>query len=260
MTKKRYIAAILGMVLTMGLFFAGCDDGSLDTSSGGNSGELNGTWKKDIYEIIISGNSYVMRENGANYGRGTISYSLDNSTFTFQSTHAWQNTWVPYKEITNGTLNYGGNTLTIFNLDNYTFLAGSWKRESSNTAAKTIVITGFSGNTAYNGKAAVIMLFPSVLSIENEEEPAAIGGIKITGGSTLTIPLKTDKNLTTNWSGTGDFVIILTITDGTYIEKWFIYSDVMPDALWTNVLKYGVTETTSSIPFSKFKDITSMME
>jgi hypothetical protein len=261
MKRKRYFAAILGMILTAGVFLAGCDNGNAGT---GNTGELDGTWKNGVYEIIINGIDYVMRYNGNNYGKGTISYSVINSTFTFKSTHAWQDSgWVSYTETTTGTLSYGGgNTLVISNLDNYTSLAGTWTRGSgtgngsgptppANSDPKTITITGFPGS-AYSGKAAAITLHASLMT----EEVTAIGAVRITGNS-LNISLYTDESFATRWKGTGDYYVLLMIGNATgEIEKVFIYSEEEPNYYGTNVPTYSITESESTILYSEFQDIT----
>jgi hypothetical protein len=277
MQKKGYLAAIFGVVLTAGLFLAGCDlttnPGNNSNPSTGNSGELDGTWKKGIYEIIIDDDSYVMKSNETNYGKGTITYSVANSTFTFRSTHAWNgSSWVSYTETTSGKLTYnGGNTLTISNLDNYEYssLAGTWTKQSpstGNTDPKTIVITGFPGST-YSGRFAMVMLSPSFLSIA-EEEMTAMGIIQVSGTS-LSFPLYRDSDMTARWNGTGDNVILLGIVDIVFnpsteeitsmkLVKMFVYSPgVTPNSTWSNIPKYNITEKTSSIPFNNnFYDIT----
>jgi hypothetical protein len=268
MQRKGYVAAILGMVLTVSMFLAGCDNftTSPGSSSPGNSGELDGTWKNGNYEIIIDGDNYVMKNAGTNYGKGSISYSVANSTFTFQSTHAWQySAWVPYTETTNGKLTYhSGNTLIISNLNNYTFLTGTWIRQSSstgNTDPKTIKITGFLGS-AYSGKIAVIMLSPSLDSIASEDATAV--GVVPVSGATLSFPLFSDVDMTARWNGTGDFIIVLGVIDASDIEdmemeKMFIYSKVLPNYTGSNVSKYRITDTVSTIPFTDFYDVADLL-
>jgi hypothetical protein len=237
------------------------DLGGLDTS---NSGELDGIWKKGDYEITIDGGTYVMKVSGTNYGKGTFSYRSDTSAFTFQSTHEWTGSaWSPNtRDRTNGRLTYnGGNTLTISNLDNYTFLAGTWTRQSSstsNTDPKTINITGFPGSD-YSGKLAMIMLSPSFASLAREEI-SAVGATPISG-TNLNFPLFSDVNMNTRWNGTGEFIIMLGVgTQTGDIEKMFLYSDVMPNNMGTNVPKYSITGAASTIPFTDFIDITDMIE
>jgi hypothetical protein len=169
MKRKGCFAAVLGVILTAGVFLAGCDL----TTSPDNSGELDGIWKNGSYEITIDGDNYVMKVSGTNYGKGTISYSIADSIFTFRSTHAWYNSgWVPYTETTNGKLTYGGNILVISNLDNYEYssLAGTWTRQSSstsNTDSKTIKITGFPGSD-YSVNLEMIMLSPTFACLARE--------------------------------------------------------------------------------------------
>jgi hypothetical protein len=260
MKRKRYFTAILGLILTAGMFLAGCDLTTNPSKKGpgsSNGGELDGTWKYGSYEITIDGDNYVMKYSGTNYGKGTITYSVANSTFTFQSTHEWTGSaWSPNtRDRTNGKLTYGGgNTLTISNLDNYTFLAGTWTRQSSptgNTDNKTINITDFP-RSAYSGKVAVITLHPSLMT----EEVTAVGVISI-NSNTLNIPLYTDESLKTRWKGTGDYYVLLMIgNSGGKIENVFIFSREEPDYFGTNVPKYSITKPESTIPYSELLDIT----
>jgi hypothetical protein len=271
MKKKIYFAAILGMALTAGLFLAGCDN--LTTSPNNNkdnsgteySGVLNGTWKYGNYEITIDGGSYVMKSGGVNYGKGTITYSIANSTFTFQSTYEWAGSkWSPNNsDRVNGKLTYnGGNTLTISNLDNYQFLAGTWTKQSSstsNTDSKTIIITGFPGSI-YSGKLAALTLH----SPATADQVTAIGVAQISG-SQLSIPLYTsitDSGLGPSWKGTGSYFILLMVStsdsSNIEIEKVFIYSStpIELEDLEDTFPTYPITEKTSTIPFSKFYDVT----
>jgi hypothetical protein len=265
MTKRKgCFAAILGVILTAGVFLAGCDL----TTSPDNSSELDGIWKKGNYEITIDGDNYVMKVGGTNYGKGTFSYRSDTSAFTFQSTHEWTGSaWSPNtRDRTNGKLTYNGeNTLTISDLDNYTFLAGTWTRESStaNTDPKTINITGFPENTYHSSEIAVIMLSPSFASLVREEV-TAVGGVPISD-TDLRFPLYTSitqDGYGPRWNGTGDFIIMLGIATPPKgnVEKMFLYSDVRPNELGTNVPKYRITDTDSTIAFTDFIDITDLME
>jgi hypothetical protein len=115
---------------------------------------------------------------------------------------------------------------------------------------KTIIVTGFPGSS-YSGKVAMITLHPSLMS----EKVAAVGGVPI-NGNRLTIPLYTDENLTTRWKETGEYYVLLMIGTGVAIEKVFIYSDVKPNYSGTNVPRYSITESESTIPFLEFYDIT----
>jgi hypothetical protein len=288
MKSKRNFAVILGMVLTAGVFLAGCvlttDPNNTGNSNTGNksgsgttsnSGVLDGTWKYESFEIIIDGDSYTMKYAGTNYGRGTIIYSVDNSTFTFRSTHEWTgSSWSPARETTNGKLTYSGNTLTISTITNpdYTFLVGTWTRQTgggngngtgpTNTNPKTITITSFPVS-AYRNQVAMVMLYSSFEDAANEEI-TAVGGVEV-AGATLTFLLYRDENLTTRWNGTGDYIIVLVLADGPTEEDitgFYIYSNGAqinsPSDLF-NVPMYSITETTSTIPFDKFYDVTDMM-
>jgi hypothetical protein len=295
MKRKKYFTAILGMALTAAMFLAGCDlttnpdkkgnsgtgdNGSSGTGNSGtsNGGELNGTWKKGVYEIIITGNDYTMKYNENNYGKGTISYSVDDGTFTFKSTHAWRDSgWISFTETTTGTLSYGdGNTLVISSINNseYESLKGSWTRGSGTgngsgtpQTEKTIIITGFPGST-YSGKFAMIILSPSSESIAKEVMTA--GGITEVSATTLSFPLYSDFDTETRWNGTGENLILLGILDVFFdqsteevidmdLVKMFFYSPgVTPNSTWSNIPKYNITEKTSTILFNttNFYDIT----
>jgi hypothetical protein len=276
MKRKGCSAIILGMVLAAGVFLAGCDlttdpdnkgksnTGKNDGSGTSNSGELDGTWKQGSYELIINGDNYVMKASGEFYGKGAISYSIANSTFTFRSTHEWTGSgWSPFSETTKGTIAYSGNTLVISNLNNYTFLAGSWTKQTGggtgNANQKTIIVTDFPESN-HKGEVAMVLLFPSVTNFEEREDPTAIGGVKV-DGATLTFSLCRDVDLTTRWNGTGDYIIILALTStGEKIEEMFIYSngeEIDPDS--PDAPMYSITETTSTIPFDKFWDVTEMI-
>jgi len=52
-----------------------------------SSGSLDGTWYMDEFELIISGKTYLLKVNGENETKGTVTY--DDSTFEFIITHEW---------------------------------------------------------------------------------------------------------------------------------------------------------------------------
>jgi hypothetical protein len=119
---------------------------------------------------------------------------------------------------------------------------------------KTIVVTGFPVSS-HSGKVAVITLLPSLI----REEVAAVGGAPISS-SRLTIPLKTDETLSTDWRGSGEYIVLLMVgdPDGT-INQVFIYSEGRPVTGDTiNFPKYSITEAASTISFGSFYDITAL--
>jgi hypothetical protein len=123
---------------------------------------------------------------------------------------------------------------------------------TANADPKTIIITRFPGSD-YSGKAAVLTLHPSLTS----KNVTAVGRVEIIGNR-LTIPLYTDENFETRWEGTGEYNILLMIANITtgVIEKVFLYSDVVPNYYGTNVPKYSITESISTVDFLEFYDIT----
>ncbi|MDR0550950.1 MAG: hypothetical protein LBG72_02900 [Spirochaetaceae bacterium] len=127
-----------------------------------------------------------------------------------------------------------------------------------NTEPKTITITGFPGTT-YNSKVAVLTL---ASTIGNGDEGAAFGSQAITGNpAELSLPLKAEAALTNNWTGTGAYYLLLAIKPASGVTgttKYFCYTNgTTPNAERTNVPKYDITETTTTIPFNKFSDITN---
>jgi hypothetical protein len=136
-----------------------------------------------------------------------------------------------------------------------------YPKEEDSGSQKSIRVTGFPGS-AYSGKIAVIMLAPSIEGFANEEV-TAMGGITVSG-TTLSFPLFTDMNMTSPWNGTGNFIIMLGITTGETgnledIQKMFLYSDVMPNYTGSNVPKYRITDTVSTISFTDFIDVTDYL-
>jgi hypothetical protein len=45
----------------------------------------------------------------------------------------------------------------------------------------------------------------------------------------------------------------------TVVEKMWLYSDVMPNYTGSNVPKVSITNTVTTIPFTDFIDVTSLM-
>jgi hypothetical protein len=124
----------------------------------------------------------------------------------------------------------------------------------------SIRVTGFPGSD-YSGKIAVMGLAPSIESFENDEVTAR-GEIPVSG-TTLNFPLFTDRDMTIPWDGTGNFIVMLGITTEEKrnledTEKMFLYSNVMPNFTLSNVPKYRITDTVSTIPFTDFIDITDL--
>jgi hypothetical protein len=133
-----------------------------------------------------------------------------------------------------------------------------YPKDSFSTDPKSIIITGFPGNE-YSGKVAVIMLSPSFESFA-AEEVSAVGGAPVSG-ATLDLPLYTsisDEGYGPMWDGTGDFFVMLGVTS-TVVEKMWLYSDVMPNYTGSNVPKFSITDTVSTIPFTDFVDVTDYL-
>jgi hypothetical protein len=129
-----------------------------------------------------------------------------------------------------------------------------------NTDPKTITVTDFPGTT-YNGKVASLRLASTV---GNDDEGIAFGRLEIVGNPpALSLPLKTELELTNDWTGTGAYYVLLEIAPAsgdTGTTKYFCYTNgTEPNAEGTNIPKYTIREATTRIPFSKFSNITSMM-
>jgi hypothetical protein len=99
--------------------------------------------------------------------------------------------------------------------------------------------------------------------LEEEPEVTAIGG-KPVSGNTLNFSLYTgiteQDEFGPEWTGTGIFIIVLGITTEVATEKMFLYSQEQPDTWGTNVPKYYIKDTVSTIPFSDFIDVSALMQ
>ncbi|MDR2785798.1 MAG: hypothetical protein LBB83_07790, partial [Treponema sp.] len=65
----------------------------------------------------------------------------------------------------------------------------------------------------------------------------------------------------TRWNGTGDYIVVLGIADSEgEVEKMFFYSNgAQINSNSTDVPRYSITETTSSIAYNLFYDMTTYM-
>jgi hypothetical protein len=119
--KKRFVlAAMLGMVLALGMVFTGCDtDGDDDTSIVGTwTGTYNpGSGPFSITLVIKADNTWEQTMAGASYtqmNRGTYTYS--GNTFyatSLETSSDGGTTWTPdpAPQAVSGTLS--GTTLTV---------------------------------------------------------------------------------------------------------------------------------------------------
>ena len=126
MDKKPFFPVILVMVLVCGMVVAGCDDGSNNGNYSGNgSPNLNGTWVKGDYAIVITGSNYTVLYLGENSSKGNFSIiGTTSGTITFYGTDDYyEGAWHPYTSSggTSGTWSLSGNTFTIGGLS-----LGAW--------------------------------------------------------------------------------------------------------------------------------------
>ena len=114
---------MLVLVLMLGMTVIGCNNGS--------TRNLDGTWTHGTVQLMVSGDAYLMKWSGINYGKGTVSY--DGNSFTFTSTHSWSaidNDWVPFEETITGKYSVNGESLVISNVaGKYSSLNGTWTKQ-----------------------------------------------------------------------------------------------------------------------------------
>ena len=109
--------------------------------------------------------------------------------------------------------------------------------------AKTIKINNFPGYS-YNGKMAMLTLHSSLTSTKI----TAVGALMVSGSpSTLTFSLKTDEYLNNNWTGSGNYYLMISIfnTVTEKLEKVFLYNSGL----------YSINQPTSTISFDLFANV-----
>ncbi|MDR0623925.1 MAG: hypothetical protein LBG10_05790 [Treponema sp.] len=180
-----------------------------DSPTGIWTGTWTGTDNTSLaIELEISSGKYdfVVKGKGTR-DEGTWSQSEDRITFT-STLGTGQLGWAT---ITGNKMTF--NVTLSFFVTSFKCTGGQLtKTGSTEPSPKTIVISGFPGST-YNGKTAILMLYDSLDSLLEEEDPAAVGGVSITSASKLTIPLKTDESLKTDWKGSGSYIVVLAVGD-----------------------------------------------
>ena len=121
MKKFRLVLAMLALALALGLAFVSCDDGT--TSGGNNPGgntpgnnnvsPFEGTWIESSsgMQLIITGNTYLLKQDGVNLKRCSFTYTQTTLTETVLDNYG--NSFFSIGEVT--TVNYTlvGNVLTI---------------------------------------------------------------------------------------------------------------------------------------------------
>lgn len=128
--------------------------------------------------------------------------------------------------------------------------------DDENTDPKKITVTGITDDTS---NVAMIMLAENI----SEEGVVAGGSGTIANGSVTFSLMKEDES---DWTGTGSFYLILSIGQGENSSA-YAYTDgkslaelqITSSADMAKLLKYSVSSTVSTIPFSKFADVSSFM-
>ena len=95
--------------------------------------------------------------------------------------------------------------------------------------------------------------------------PAAVGGVTLSphnigpGTAGFAVPLKTDATLQYDWTGSGDYYVVLNIfdEDGTPIRTWLYTGGVTPDATMSNIPKMTINKKHTFI-WHQFIDITEL--
>ena len=92
-----------------------------------DNNNLDGTWEKGSFRLVIKKNKYVSFYNGFRYGKGNIIY--DNGDFTLTSTHAKSLLifWTPFVEIVKGKYSIDDKAIFISKIEGRYFnYNGRW--------------------------------------------------------------------------------------------------------------------------------------
>jgi len=113
---------------------------------------------------------------------------------------------------------------------------------------KTLVITGISGDEFMGD--VYVALCPD---FNTDSSFVAFNGVKLSSGSTLTIPLMSNKREGEQYTGTGSYYIILifegpTTDNGDDIDYIYSAGAEMP-------LKYNFKDAKTTIAFDQFKKL-----
>lgn len=261
MKKKHGIFfGIAVLLISMVFVLAACDNpagggGGNDDESKSPIGIWTGTWTGNTsssIELKIASDKYNFSGMGTR-DEGTWYQSGGRITFTS----------------TMGTGELGWATIAdnkmIFNVTLPLFVAlfkctgGQLTKTGSIEplpSVKTIIISGFPAGT-YSGNIAMLMLLSSM----DDDDLTAMGAVSITSTTTLTIPLKTDTSLKTDWKGTGNYIVILVVADSEGdIIKGFAYTNgIEPNYSGSNIPTYPITQATTTLAFNTFRDITDSL-
>jgi len=96
------------------------------SGSGGGETELNGTWNKDIHQLIIDGNNWQYKSDGTILSQGTISIDTTAKKMSFTLIYEGGTS------TTNADYALSGDTLIISNnINNYVFpINGTWTKDN----------------------------------------------------------------------------------------------------------------------------------
>ena len=127
--KRNFFRKVCFSLLLVSIIF-----GTFVGCSKEDSANLDGTWKNGIYSIVIKGSNYTSKVNDVNWGKGIITYSIADGTYSLKSTHAWHkddSNWNPFEETCNGIFTYNNNKISFATVDNMRYEAwtvGIWTR------------------------------------------------------------------------------------------------------------------------------------
>ena len=123
-------------------------------SSGNNNNvvSIDGIWNSSFGSLAgsieISGNNYISKKSGKNWGKGNISYNGSGVTLT--STHAWSNeNWSEFIEIVTGNYIIANDFLTLIGFTGrYSDANGVWLFDGNNNTTPKPV-SGNMGNYSF---------------------------------------------------------------------------------------------------------------
>jgi predicted small secreted protein len=263
MKKKQGIFFGIAVLLIVIFTLTACDNpaggvlGGDDDVPNSPIGIWTGTWTGNTsssIELKITSNKYNFSGMGTR-DEGTWSQSGDRITF-ISTMETGEFGWA---KITGNTMTF--NVTMPFFVGLFNCTGGQLTKTGSIDplpSAKTIVISGFPGNT-YSGNIAILTLWDSF--DDDDDDPAAMGWVSITSASSITIPLKTDDSLETNWTGTGSYILLLAVCDDEgEIIKMFAYTNgIKPNASGTNIPTCSITQATTTLAFDTFWDVTDLL-
>jgi hypothetical protein len=88
---KRF--GVIAVVAIIGIWLAGCDNGTTDDDKGGGESPVNGTWIQGDSKLVLNNGSYTWWEDNIPQERGT--YSITGGNVTIQASHMYYfNNWL----------------------------------------------------------------------------------------------------------------------------------------------------------------------